>query len=310
MPRSTGLMESAILAAVTVLAWGTWLAPSERVRLPNPQARGFYVALGNLLLASVALIVTGPGRLTTDLFFYPFLGGVIWSISGWMAFTATSRIGMAKAMGIWAPLNIVIGMAWGMVLFGEFLKEGQQPLGLALAAVATITTGILLIIFAGPNEGSGSQSPGRLAGFAGAFGAGILWGTYFVPTAWLARTVDGVDDWLVAFPLAVGMFAGSLVLVLLGRKMPRCENPLDYGRLMASGLLWTIGNFSMLLLVNRVGIGKGFTIAQLCVVINALVGIIVFRQPPPRSRAARLTIAGVIIATLGAVILGNLKAGH
>lgn len=300
-------METFVLATITVLAWGTWLAPSEKVVLPNPQTRSFYVAVGNLILASIALIVTGPGRLTADLFLFPFIGGVIWSIAGWMAFTATSRIGMAKAMGTWAPLNIVVGILWGMLLFGEFLQEGPYTLLFAGSAVAAIVAGILFIIFSGEGKEVTSVGPGRAAGFAGALGAGILWGTYFVPTAWLARTVEGVDDWVVAFPLAVGMFAGSLVLVVLGRKTPRCATRTDTARLLASGLLWTVGNFSMLLLVARVGIGKGFTIAQMCVVMNALVGILIFREPPPRSRAARLTLTGVVVATLGAVLLGNLR---
>jgi glucose uptake protein len=300
-------VETFLLATITVLAWGTWLAPSEKVVLPNPQTRGFYVALGNLVLAAIALFVTGPGRLTADLFLYPFIGGVIWSIAGWMAFTATSRIGMAKAMGTWAPLNIVVGILWGMVLFGEFLQEGPNTLLFAGSAVAATVTGILFIIFSGQDNHPTRDGNGRLAGFAGAFGAGLLWGTYFVPTAWLARTVDGVDDWVVAFPLAVGMFAGSLILVLLGQKAPRCATHKDTFRVLTSGLLWTIGNFSMLFLVGRIGIGKGFTIAQMCVVMNALVGILVFRDPPPRSRAARFTLAGVVLATLGAVVLGNLR---
>jgi glucose uptake protein len=300
-------VDTVILAAITVLAWGTWLAPSEKVQLPNPQTRSFYVALGNLVLASVALFVTGPGRLTADLFLYPFIGGVIWSIAGWMAFTATSRIGMAKAMGTWAPLNIVVGIFWGMLLFGEFLQEGPHIILFAGTAVAAILAGILFIIFSGQDYQSAHTETGRMAGFGGALGAGILWGSYFVPTAWLARTVDGVDDWVVAFPLAVGMFAGSLVLVAIGRKAPRCDRASDTARLLASGVLWTVGNFSMLLLVARIGIGKGFTIAQMCVVMNALIGIMVFREPPPRSRAARRTLAGVFIATIGAIVLGNLK---
>jgi glucose uptake protein len=300
-------VDTLILATITVLAWGTWLAPSEKVRLPNPQARIFYVALGNLVLASVALFVTGPSRLTADLFLYPFIGGVIWSIAGWMAFTATSRIGMAKAMGTWAPLNILVGIFWGMLLFGEFLQEGPHTILFAGAAVAAIVAGILFIIFSGQDDQSAHIGTGRMAGFGGALGAGILWGSYFVPTAWLARTVDGVDDWVVAFPLAVGMFAGSLVLVAIGRKAPRCERKSDTARLLASGVLWTVGNFSMLLLVARIGIGKGFTIAQMCVVMNALVGILVFREPPPRSSAARRTLVGILIATTGAIVLGNLK---
>lgn len=300
-------METFILASITVLAWGTWLAPSERVVLPNLQTRSFYVALGNLLLAAIALIVTGPGRLTADLFLYPFIGGLIWSAAGWMAFSATSRLGMAKAMGVWAPINIVIGIIWGMVLFGEFLKEGPHTAVSAGLAVTAIVAGILCIIFSGRDEHPARTDTGRMAGFAGALGAGVLWGTYFVPTAWLARTIEGVDDWVVAFPLAVGMFAGSLILVLAGRRTPRCATPTDTFRLLASGLLWTVGNFSMLLLVARIGIGRGFTIAQMCVVMNALVGILFFHDPPPRSRAARLTLTGVVVATLGAVALGNLR---
>ena len=37
--------------------------------------------------------------------------------------------------------------------------------------------------------------------------------------------------------------------------------------------LWTVGNYGMLLLVGELGTGKGYTIAQLSVVVNALMGI-------------------------------------
>jgi glucose uptake protein len=65
----------------------------------------------------------------------------------------------------------------------------------------------------------------------------------------------------------------------------------------------------MLMLVGRIGIGAGFTIAQMCVVVNALIGIVVFREPPPRTGAARRTLIGVVLATIGAIVLGNLKTG-
>jgi glucose uptake protein len=295
-----------LLAIATVLAWGTWLAPSQGLSLPNPQTRALYVAIGNVIVAAIALAFAGAGRLSAEIFVYPFCGGLIWAISGWCAFGAAERIGMARAFGTWAPLNIVVGIVWGMVLFGEFLRSGPGSQMAAVGAIAAIIGGLLFIIFAGGgNKEAGGN--GALLGFAGAVGAGILWGTYFVPTAYLARRTPGVDDWVTSFPLAVGMLVGSAVLVVLGGRSPKLPTGGAYARALSSGVLWSVGNFSMLLLVSRIGMGRGFTIAQLCVVVNALVGILFFHEPPIRSRAARRTIIGVLLATLGGVILGNLK---
>lgn len=73
-------------------------------------------------------------------------------------------------------------------------------------------------------------------------------------------------------------------------------------------MLWTVGNYGMLLLVDTWGAGKGYTIAQLSVVVNAIVGIYVLKEPPPRSKAAWMTLAGCLVATIGGVLLGRVKA--
>jgi glucose uptake protein len=299
-----------LYAVITVVAWGTWLAPSEKVALPNALARAFYIAIGNLILATIVLLaVSGHEKLTTQMFIYPFAGGLIWSLGALCAFSGIARIGMGKAFGVWAPLNIMMGVAWGMVLFGEFLKAGSQTVVLAAASLAGIIGGLLLIIFSGGAGQSGETPRSSTTGFAFAIGAGILWGTYFVPTAFLARNVEGLSGWVTAFPLAVGMFVGSGILSLLSGKPPKCNSVPDYARVLSSGMLWSIGNFAMLLMVGIIGMGKGFTIAQMCVVVNALIGIFVMKNPPPGSRAAKLTLMGVVLATVGGVFLGNLKEG-
>ena len=299
-----------VYAIVTVLAWGTWLAPSEKVALPNAISRALYIAVGNFVLATIVLLaVAGPDQLTGSSFLYPFLGGLIWSLGALCAFSSIERIGMAKAFGVWAPLNIIVGAAWGMLLFGEFLKTGTTTLLLAAASLGAIIGGLLLIIFSGGSENSGKPATSAGAGFAFAMGAGVLWGTYFVPTAFLAKKVEGLGGWVTAFPLAVGMLVGSGVLVAIAGRAPKCPGAGDYVRVIASGLLWSVGNFAMLLMVAAIGVAKGFTIAQTCVVVNALVGIFILRSPAPGSRAARLTLVGVVLATLGSVLLGNLKEG-
>jgi glucose uptake protein len=64
------------------------------------------------------------------------------------AFTAASKFGMAKAFGIWAPLNIIVSLICGRVMFGEFKNPSSLKLFLLLLAVIVIIGGVLLIIFA------------------------------------------------------------------------------------------------------------------------------------------------------------------
>ena len=53
--------------------------------------------------------------------------------------------------------------------------------------------------------------------------------------------------------------------------------------------------------------GRGFTIAQLAVVVNALIGVYWLKDPQPKTRAATLTLAGCVLAMAGGIVLGNLK---
>ena len=53
--------------------------------------------------------------------------------------------------------------------------------------------------------------------------------------------------------------------------------------------------------------GRGFTIAQLAVVVNALIGVYLLKDPRPKTRAATLTLVGCVLVMIGGVVLGNLK---
>lgn len=113
--------------------------------------------------------------------------------------------------------------------------------------------------------------------------------------------------WVAAFPMAVGIFIGSLILLLLTRQPVRLGKVSYLARASLSGVLWAAGNYGVLLLMGIIGTGKGFTISQLSVVINAFIGIYFLKDPHPKSRAATLTLIGCVLATVGGIVLGNLK---
>jgi glucose uptake protein len=159
-----------------------------------------------------------------------------------------------------------------------------------------------LIIFArGTDDAAESAGISRL-GIAGAIGAGIFWGSYFIPVKY-----SGVSPWAGAFPLAIGMAAGGVILALFSRRTWKLNASSDYARAGLTGALWSLGNYGMLMLVDVIGAGKGFTIAQISVVVSALIGIYWLHEPPPRTRVANWTLVGCVLATAGGIVLGNLR---
>ena len=295
-------MMNVFYALVTVFAWGTWLAPSQHVPMKGQQTRTFYVTLAVLLTAIVIAFFKGFQGLTLGTAWPPFLGGVIWAVSGLSAFVGTQRLGMAKAFGIWSPLNIIVSILWGIILFGEFLHTGTLNIILAAVSFVVIIGGILMIIFSGSEGDRSKQSGAALYGYLGALGAGIGWASYFIPIR-----ISGLSMWVAMLPLAAGMFAGGAVICIVSKSSLHLEKPSHYMRVLSTGLLWTAGNYCALLMMQHLGTGKGFTIAQLCVVVNALLGVFWEHTPRPGTRAAYLTLAGVVVATIGAAVLGNLK---
>jgi glucose uptake protein len=294
-------MTGILAALVTVFAWGTWLAPSQNIPFRSQQIKTLYVAAANLILALIIALLQRSPLPPLGSLWLPFAGGLIWSVSGLCAFTATDRIGIAKAFGIWAPLNIIVSIFWGAVLFGEFMHLDSANLVVFSLSLVAILAGVLLIILAKGDAARSRDRRSQFIGFLGAVGAGILWGTYYLPIK-----VSQISMWVAALPMAVGIFCGSLALALFTRVPLGLAKKGDYLRVSITGLLWGIGNYGVLVLVEQLGAGKGFTISQLSVVINALIGVFILRDPAPKTKAAWLTLSGCILATLGGIFLGNL----
>jgi glucose uptake protein GlcU len=293
-----------LLGIVMVAALGTWI-PLAQLRPGTPErSRIFYVAVGNVVFAGIALLVSGAG-LAFDWrsFWLPLAGGVVWAAGNYCVFQASKRIGLARAAGTWTPLNIVAAFVWGALLFGEldgFSAGRFAALGVAFLAVVA---GVLLIAGSrsDPVDTSGSSAADARTGLLWAGAAGILWGSYFVPAQWA-----GIPAQVSNFPLALGILGGAAALAL-----PAGE-PVKLGRRAVSaqlgaGVLFGIGNLALLALVARVGTGTGFTIAQLSLLVNAGIGIWVFHVPEPGTRQARKVLTGIVIAGIGGCVIAAMR---
>ena len=305
-----------LLAIVLVAALGTWIPLAQLLPGTPQRTRIFYVAVGNAVFAGIALLAGGA-----DLvfgwrgFWLPLAGGVVWTAGNYCVFQASKTIGLARAAGTWTPLNIIVAFAWGALLFGEldgFSKARFAVLGVAFLAVVA---GVLLIAGSrdGPSGQPGSSSPrpaaaaesGRRATTARALlwagGAGVLWGSYFVPAQWAAVPAQVSD-----FPLALGILGAALALALPAGEPVKLGVRATSAQLGA-GVLFGIGNLALLALVARVGTGTGFTIAQLSLLVNASVGVWVFHVPEPGTRQARKVLAGIVVAGIGGCVIAAMR---
>jgi glucose uptake protein len=292
----------ALLSLITVLSWGTWIPLAQAVRGVPQRTRTLYATVGNLLFAGTALAVAG-GHLTIGWrgFWLPLAGGVVWTLGNYCAFQAAEAIGLARAAGSWTPLNIVVAFAWGAALFGELDRVSGARLALLAAALLLVVAGVLVIVRSQDTQPADHEAGQQRRGLMWAGAAGVLWGSYFVPAQWA-----GVSPQVSNFPLAVGMLVGGLGLVLSDGAPVRLHARGVTAQL-AAGLLFGIGNLALLGLVSRVGTGAGFTIAQLSLLINASIGIWLFKVPPPGSVAAKLAMAGIVIAGSGGAVIGALR---
>jgi glucose uptake protein GlcU len=308
---------TALLALVTVAAFGTWIPLAQLLPGVPQRSRIFYVAVGNLVVAAIALLA-GGGHLELGWrgFWLPLAGGAVWTAGNYSAFRASETIGLARAAGTWTPLNIIVAFAWGALLFGEldhFSRTRFAILGVALLAVLA---GVLLIVSSqgspasqpGPPSAQAAVAaePGRPAatarsGLLWAGAAGLLWGSYFVPAQWAA-----VPAQVSNFPLAIGILAAALALALPAGEPARL-GPRPAATQLGAGVLFGIGDLTLLGLVARVGTGTGFTIAQLSLLVNASIGIWVFHAPGPGTPQARKVLAGILIAGAGGCVIGAMR---
>ena len=299
---------TAVLALLMVACFGTWIPLSQSVRGASQQTRIVYVAIGNMVVASVALAV-GGAHLTAGwrALWLPFAGGVAWTVGVYAAFRATELTGLARAAGTWTPLNIVTAFVLGITLFGELARSSPARLTVLGVALVLVVLGVLVIVGSqgAAHEARGSPTQ-RRAGLLWAIAAGILWGGYFVPAQWA-----GVSAQAGNFPLALGILSGALVMVAAARSSLRLDAGTGaagrIGVLVGSGAIFGIGDVVLLVVVHRLGTGVGFTVAQLSLLVNAAIGIWVLKVPPPGSRAARVALWGVALAGSGGFMIGALR---
>jgi drug/metabolite transporter (DMT)-like permease len=252
-PHSTRLRSLQALGIFCGFAAGAWLGGAEApIKLVNPDISPITVSLimvCGVFLArwSVPAFIRGTAYLNADirqaphLIVWAILAGCMWAVANTLTIYAIRNVGLSIAFPLWNT-NSLLGIFWGFLLFNELHYAGwKRWLGVIGGAICMFAGATLLAIASSHEAAPGKASFGVLA----ALGAGILWGTMYIPYRKAYLTGMNPLSFITFFTIGELM---TMLLLALGYRGPSplwselvSARPVLFW-LMLGGFVWVLGD--------------------------------------------------------------------
>jgi len=297
------------------VAAGAWLGGAEApIKMVNSDVSPITISLimvFGVFLArwSVPALLRGTSHVRHDvrqaphLVIWAVLAGCMWAVANTLTIYAIRNVGLSIAFPLWNT-NSLLGIFWGFLLFNELHYAGWKRWVGVLGGATGMFSGAALLALASSNQ----AAPGKaMLGVVAALGAGILWGTMYIP--YRKAYLTGMN------PLSFVTFftAGELVTMTalavgyrgagpLWRELMSARALLFW--LMLGGFVWVIGDLFQQYAAKYVGISRGIPLSNTNQLWGLLWGILVFHELEGGShRIYAEVIGGSILTALGAVAI-------
>src|SRR5579862_4163125 len=296
-------------------AAGAWLGGAEApIKLVNPTISPITVSLIMVLgvfLArwSVPALIRGTSHVRADvkeaphLVIWAVLAGCMWAVANTLTIYAIRNVGLSIAFPLWNT-NSLLGIFWGVLLFKELHSAGWKRWLGVLAGALCMFAGASLLAVASSHE----AAPGKAAfGIAAALGAGILWGTMYIP--YRKAYLTGVNPLSFITFFTVGELATMTLLAVGYRGVGPLSRELANARpvlfwLMLGGFVWVLGDLFQQYATKYVGISRGIPLSNTNQIWGLLWGILVFHELRGAGRTVYAQVAGgSLLMALGAVAI-------
>jgi drug/metabolite transporter (DMT)-like permease len=313
--HATRLRSLQALGIFCGFAAGAWLGGAEApVKLVNPDISPITVSLimvFGVFLArwSVPAFIRGTLHVGNDvrqaphLIVWAVLAGCMWAVANTLTIYAIRNVGLSIAFPLWNT-NSLLGIFWGWLLFNELHHAGgMRRLGVLGGAVFMFAGATLLAI-----ASSHQAPPGKAAlGIYAALGAGILWGTMYIP--YRKAYLTGMNPLSFIAFFTVGELATMTTLAVAYRGATPLWHELVGARavlfwLMLGGFVWVLGDLFQQYATKYVGISRGIPLSNTNQLWGLLWGILVFHELRGARQSIYLEVAGgSLLMALGAVAI-------
>jgi drug/metabolite transporter (DMT)-like permease len=267
-----------------------WLAgaeaPTKLVTVSvSPLVISFMMVFGAFISRwSLPALVRGTGDTFKDMRHVPHLvvwgvmAGCLWAIGNTLTVFAVRDVGLSVAFPLWNS-NSLIGIVWGTLLFKELHGANwTRKLGV-IGGALIIFVGALLISSASTSQ-AGHGHAGR--GIAAALGAGLMFGSMYIPYRKAYITGMNPLTFLTFFTFGEMTTVTILGVVFLGGVVPFWhEIVANRGILfwpLLGGFMWVIGDLLQNYATKYVGISRGIPLSNTNQLWGLLWAILVFGE--------------------------------
>jgi len=307
--RAKKLQWLGILSGFAAGAWlGAAEAPTKLVTIGiSPMVISFIMVIGVFLARwSVPALILGTSSVRSDvrraphLVVWALLAGCLWAVANTLTIYAIRDIGLSIAFPLWNS-NSLLGILWGFLFFNELRQaDWGRRMGVLGGTLVMCVGATLLAIASSSGHGSEAHS---FRGVWAALGAGILWGTMYIPYRKAYLTGMNPLSFVTFFSFGeLGMMgllsASSLGFAPLWQELLSARSVIFW--LMLGGFVWVIGDIFQQYAAKYVGISRGIPLSNSNQLWGLLWGVLVFGELHGRGSSIYLqVIGGSLLMMLG-----------
>lgn len=307
-----------ILCGFTAGAWlGAAEAPTKLVSLGlSPMVISLIMVVGVFLARwSLPALVRGTLSVHADvkraphLIVWALLAGGLWAVANTLTIFAIRDIGLSIAFPLWNS-NSILGIFWGFLFFNELRQVGWRRWAGVLGGAVVMCLGAAVLAIASSGQSTSGHS---LNGVWAALGAGVLWGTMYIPYRKAYLTGMNPLSFVTFFTFGELGMMGALAFSYIG-VMP-LWHALVQARgvifwLMLGGFIWVIGDLFQQYAAKYVGISRGIPLANTNQLWGLLWGVLVFGELHGKSDTTYAqVIGGSLLMMMGAAVIAFSSVG-
>jgi drug/metabolite transporter (DMT)-like permease len=262
---------------------------------------------------SLPALVLGTSSVRADvrraphLILWALLAGCLWAVANTLTIFAIRDIGLSIAFPLWNS-NSLLGIFWGFLFFNELRQAGWRRWAGVLGGALIMCVGATVLAIASASQGSSAHS---LNGVWAALGAGVLWGTMYIPYRKAYLTGMNPLSFVTFFTFGeVGMMTvlalGYIGLSPLWHVLVQARGVIFW--LMLGGFIWVIGDLFQQYAAKYVGISRGIPLSNTNQLWGLLWGILVFGELQGKSHTTYLEVIGgslLMMLGVGAIALSS-----
>jgi drug/metabolite transporter (DMT)-like permease len=311
------------LGIVCALAAGAWLggaeAPTKLVTAGfSPFAISLCMVLG-VFVARWTLPIAFKGtnyvfrdlRSRPHLIVWAVLAGALWAVANTLTIFAIRDVGLSIAFPLWNT-NCLVGLFWGWFFFNELKGASAKSWAKVLGGAIAIVGSAVMLSAASVNSGSVSSAR-AISGVIAALGAGLMWGTMYVP--YRKAYLSGMNplSFVTVFTFGELGTMGLLALTLHNSGMPLTAE-LHALRpsmlwLFLGGFCWVIGDLFQQYATKYIGIGRAIPLSNTNQLWGLAWGALVFGEFAHSSVSLRvLVFSASAIMIAGALAITSASA--